>query len=318
MMKVYMENSDGLFDFDAVEGRVEFVDDVKSADRLVVFSNDPIAFKTTVIPLNEIVTRKTVFVATEPPIANRTLFNTFDRFHSVFRYFPSVDKGNQFMLTSDPLFFPMYPGYGKLYDEKRYNGRIGRRRVLFVGTLDVNMGKYRDSDGCKILYHQRRLGVDRLRANGLEVVAAGEGFRGYTGRGRSSLLDDRIEKLLFVDKYDIDFVLCLENSDMAEYITEKLHDGLLSGRVPLYLGCNEVFKYVGRECFVDLRGYYDSDTKDVDWDAVARVIHTMTDEQYREIVSSCKDFVLSSNGDARADAACLDLSRRIMDRCLLS
>jgi hypothetical protein len=52
------------------------------------------------------------------------------------------------------------------------------------------------------------------------------------------------------------FIYCYENSkNIPNYITEKIFDAMMSGSVPIYLGANNVTKYIPLNCFVDARNF---------------------------------------------------------------
>lgn len=55
------------------------------------------------------------------------------------------------------------------------------------------------------------------------------------------------------------FALCLENSKLEGWITEKIFDCFYTGTIPIYLGAPDVDCWIPRECFVDMRrfGSYD-------------------------------------------------------------
>jgi hypothetical protein len=52
------------------------------------------------------------------------------------------------------------------------------------------------------------------------------------------------------------FVYCYENSkNLSNYITEKIFDAMMCGSVPIYLGANNITKYIPENCFVDARHF---------------------------------------------------------------
>jgi len=54
----------------------------------------------------------------------------------------------------------------------------------------------------------------------------------------------------FVNQFK--FIISMENSREDTYITEKLINGILSGIVPVYWGCNRVHDYINSERFINL------------------------------------------------------------------
>ncbi|MDO8486441.1 MAG: glycosyltransferase family 10 [Candidatus Staskawiczbacteria bacterium] len=63
-------------------------------------------------------------------------------------------------------------------------------------------------------------------------------------------LDDKYKKL---SQYK--FAFAIENCELPGYITEKIHDCLFVGTVPIYLGDPEVEKYIPKNCFINMRDF---------------------------------------------------------------
>jgi hypothetical protein len=51
------------------------------------------------------------------------------------------------------------------------------------------------------------------------------------------------------------FTLCFENSNYSGYITEKVFDIMLSGSVPIWKGCKEIYDYIPSNCFIDISNF---------------------------------------------------------------
>lgn len=70
------------------------------------------------------------------------------------------------------------------------------------------------------------------------------------------------EKAEVLSKYK--YAICYENmlgvNGFSGYITEKIHHCFMSGCVPIYLGANNIEKYISKELFIDRRQFpnYDS------------------------------------------------------------
>ena len=52
---------------------------------------------------------------------------------------------------------------------------------------------------------------------------------------------------------DFRFMLCMENSKLPGYVTEKIVNAFLSGAVPIYWGTEEIFNLFNKDAFI----YYD-------------------------------------------------------------
>mgnify|MGYP001558989709 CR=1 FL=1 len=63
-------------------------------------------------------------------------------------------------------------------------------------------------------------------------------------------LDNKYEKL---SQYK--FAFAIENCELPSYITEKIHDCLYVGTVPIYLGAPDIEKFIPKNCFIDMRDF---------------------------------------------------------------
>ena len=95
------------------------------------------------------------------------------------------------------------------------------------------------------------------------------------------------QKLPVLMKYR--FNVCLENvKDIPGYITEKIFDCFFAGCVPIYLGANNIDKYVPAECFIDMRKYSD-------YGNLFSYINDMEKEEYEKYIENIKSFLSSEN-----------------------
>lgn len=51
------------------------------------------------------------------------------------------------------------------------------------------------------------------------------------------------------------FTLTYENMQHPDYVSEKIYDVLLAGSVPIYLGAQNIDRYVPKDCFIDKRDF---------------------------------------------------------------
>lgn len=85
------------------------------------------------------------------------------------------------------------------------------------------------------------------------------------------------------------FAFSYENTfGLPGYITEKIFHCFFNGVIPIYLGANNIIKYIPKNCFIDKRdynNYYDliSDLKKID------------EDQYYEYLKNIRDFLKSKN-----------------------
>src|SRR5262249_477022 len=64
----------------------------------------------------------------------------------------------------------------------------------------------------------------------------------------------RMTKLDVISGYQ--FYLAFENSNAADYVSEKMFDGLIAGTVPVYLGAPNIDDYLpGRNCIIKVSDF---------------------------------------------------------------
>ena len=97
-----------------------------------------------------------------------------------------------------------------------------------------------------------------LKENYPETTIVGKGWDKET---KTPEVDWHQQKMKDINDCNADFVLCLENSMMKNYITEKIHDGFSSDRVVLYLGNPDIEDYVPSNCFINLNDYFNKEMK---------------------------------------------------------
>lgn len=81
------------------------------------------------------------------------------------------------------------------------------------------------------------------------------------------------------------FCLCFENMQKIDgYITEKIFDCLKAGTVPVYLGAQNIQRYIPKEAFIDFREYND-------FEKLTDSIKHMTEVQYNKYMLARDDFL---------------------------
>jgi len=97
------------------------------------------------------------------------------------------------------------------------------------------------------LHDQRYLAIHELQKQGM-LDLYGKGWP--LGMRAPSIPDG--EKISVLREYAMG--LCIENTRMHGYVTEKLIDCIVAGVVPVYFGCPDIEAYVPRECFISAMG----------------------------------------------------------------
>jgi len=206
------------------------------------------------------------------------MFATYDR-----------SRCRELFFCKDASVWPMEPVH-----RLRQNtmGSLSDRSVYFAGQTFGSK-----SDG-KTIYHLRKRIVSGLEKRGLHVFAVGRGFSGQTANNFSRIVTVRVAKMREIVSTGTAFVLCMENTITPGYVSEKFHDGILSRRVPLYLGCPNIEDYVPTDMFVDLRDFYDGDTVDID--GVFDRLMTMTEDEYGSILAAGESWLNTFDNGAFA------------------
>jgi alpha(1,3/1,4) fucosyltransferase len=99
------------------------------------------------------------------------------------------------------------------------------------------------------------------------------------------------------------FALCYENAQMPGYVTEKIFDCLRSNCIPIYLGAQNIDRYVPSGIFIDRRKF-ESD-KDM-----GEFLTSITREEYSRYQSDVKEYL---NGDRFKSFLATDLAEKIVD-----
>lgn len=90
-----------------------------------------------------------------------------------------------------------------------------------------------------------------------------------------------------LEKYK--FAICYENvKDVPGYITEKIFDCFFSGCVPVYLGANNILKYIPKDCFIDKR---DFETYEI----LYKYLVNMSDEKYLSYQKAIVNFLINKS-----------------------
>jgi hypothetical protein len=219
----------------------------------------------------------------EPPLGDG--YSTVYRMARSFRAFGSlVELGipNSFPLTLDPIAYPY--GFNALVDRRRSDTTLRQRRIFYAGTK-VGHPPGGDGDyGRVALYGVRNAMVDGLRGHGVDVYAEGNG---WPQSSRSHPNWD-VVKGRRIDEVGADFHLCMENSRLEHYVSEKIHHGFQSDRVVLYLGCSRIHEHVPSGAFINLNRFFDPVTKAVRYKDIADLILGMSQQEYDRILGTAR------------------------------
>ena len=295
-MKVFTDIYN-ILDQELVKANFDLTDDPFAADYCIYFST----FRYDTDP------KRAIMIQVEPPLDPHRLklYREFDRFHSVFTYDPKAD--NEFPITDDPIVFPYAPR-GEL-QLKRESTTLGNRLVYFAGNKDFYK-QIPNACGNVNLYPMREAVVERLIKYHHNVYAVGYGW------SKRTMADGDWEraKVHEIDEVGADFVLCADNSDYPNYVSEKIHNGFQSDRVVIYLGNSKIVDMVPEDAFINANNYFNKQTYTFDHATLRAVIQNISQTQYDEIIVSARKWREESGLDKRHLEARTRLTERVMER----
>jgi hypothetical protein len=108
----------------------------------------------------------------------------------------------------------------------------------------------------------------------------GEYYPSYKGK-----VDSKFDTML-----NYKFAICYENiKDISGYITEKILDAMFAGCIPIYLGADNIVKYIPKNCFIDKR---DFDT----YEKLYAYIISINENEYMNYLNNIETFLNSDKG----------------------
>ncbi len=234
--------------------------------------------------------KRCILYQSEPPLSGhrRELYGSFARYHTVICFDPR--GGNEFpFVPSDenPALYPYSPGLN--LDRTRGSTAITQRGVFYAGRLHEAMAKVPDCYGSINLYGVRHNICRWLLEHYPQTTVLGQGWP-ETTKPHGRHVNFRRQKQIDIEQYGSDFVLCMENSMLPGYISEKIHDGFSSDRVTVYLGEPNIEEHVPTEAFVCINHLLDRETKEFDYQALAAIMREMTQSRYDAITAAARQW----------------------------
>lgn len=262
----------------------EIVKDISQADYYICWSSVPMSL------IKDIEKRKKViFIGYEPPLGGNVIdsYDNMDLFHSNFLYNPDKSKHNQFNISENPLYFPVNPYLE--WDIIRKDTTIKNRGIYYCGEKCIGMySNVPDKYGINMKDDRDKLAL-WLIDNYKESHIFGPGWKKQT-KYNDDKTQFRLKKRQDIESCDADFNLVIENFLMPGLISERLHDGFNADRVMLYLGNPEIHKWIPKNCFIDLRPYFNTKTHIWDYNGLINRIKTITQEEYDNILYNARQF----------------------------
>lgn len=93
------------------------------------------------------------------------------------------------------------------------------------------------------------------------------------------------------DKYDIlsryKFAICFENEkDVQGWISEKIFDCFFTGTIPIYLGADNIQKYIPANCYIDMREF-------ANFSQLDQFINQISEKEFCEMQNAGQEFIRS-------------------------
>jgi hypothetical protein len=227
---------------------------------------------------------KTIYISREPPKEKNVTwhYNNFDKFKLVVTYNPDASKSNQI-----PYNIYTYPNWTYVpSSSKKFITRectkLRDRGIFFAGTTKVHQDT--PFKGTVRIRHLRKIIGSYLIEKFPASVCIGIGWQGQMERDKFW----REEKYKKIKESNTDFVLALENTILPNYMTEKIWDGFAMDKVTMYLGDPNIDNFIPRNCYIDLRPYYNIETDEFDLSGLEHKIRTMTQVEYDDIIKNAR------------------------------
>ena len=267
---------------------VDIVDTAKEADLFLCCNDAP----------KELRKNKCIIACSEPPLSYSRiyLYSNANNFHSTFLSNPDKSSRIQFPLSpsNTPQVFPYSPGLIRSLERK--DTTITERKIYYAGATNKYRKDARIFSSINLYPAREQLVKFFEREYSDKSCILGKGWKKET---KLNKINPRPAKQEEIIKFNCDFVLALENSMQPNYISEKIHDGLTSDRVTLYLGDPGITKRIPKNCFIDLMPYFDKKTARFTksgMDAILNRIKTITQKEYDDILINSRRFRKSIEG----------------------
>lgn len=227
---------------------------------------------------------KTIYIAAEPPRTSHRIwcYSNFDKFKLVICRDPKGYNEIPFTLDNSEQY---YPTKSDAYIQLREDISIKNRGMFFAGIFSYHENT-QDCCGGYNITHLRRMLAEYFSEKLPKSKFMGIGWNGQTTKVGMWRKDKQEQ----IKKYDTDFVLSLENTIYPNYISEKIWDGINSDRVTLYLGDPNIEQHIPLNCFIDLRPYYNIETKEFNLDKLYNRLINITQEEYNDIIYNAREF----------------------------
>lgn len=237
---------------------------------------------------------KIIYIAVEPPLADHRLYcySHFDDFLLVVTH-NAEDKPNQWFFTdsNEPQYYPVRPDPSIIPNYMLDELNKKPTGIFYAGMIGPYESQPDAFGGINLTKIRRELG-DFILKNfpGSKVIGIGR-------NGQQTKVNDwRLDKSNQIRDSNCDFVLALENTMLPNYLYEKIWDGFASDKVTLYLGDPNIEQHIPLDCFVDLRQWFNKESREFDFNGFKKYLNNMTPDEYNKIRANARKFRETAHG----------------------
>lgn len=231
-----------------------------------------------------------IYFAFEPPAVEsahfpRKLLKNVHRFDYTFTWDDEIVDGVRFIKFNYPVDFSI----------KKLQMDFEKRKLL------TNISANKRSKHPDELYSKRLEGIRYFTQNEPSFEFYGSGWDEYQLDSYRGFAPSKREIL---SKYK--FSLCFENQqNIKGYVTEKIHECILCGAVPVYLGATNIEDYVPKDCYIDFREFNS-------WNALHVFLSEMDSYTWNRYIENGEKYIKSTKKNPFTSVALADVIEDIV------
>jgi hypothetical protein len=152
---------------------------------------------------------------------------------------------------------------------------------IFVNSLLPSLHKYKQYSNMKLRKKYDKLFCERFKSN---YNSYGKGWNKACYQG----------KLANHENFDVmashKFTLGIENCSIPGYVCEKVIYPMFCGSIPVYYGPSDIYNYVSKDCFINLRLVTDDD--------ICQYLTDFSNKDYLSMIKNIKRYITTEESFA--------------------
>lgn len=237
-----------------------------------------------------------ILTCQESPFFASRFYLNFWKYSGWFKY-SFVFSGMKKFLNPKSIYRQMF--FPQSYKSMLWEPYKFKSKKLAVMVNGARNGKsYKKNLLLKLVYGLSIKEINNQRRKIIDFFGNKPGFdlygKGWNKERFSDVSQEAVEKCYrgvidpdkkngIVANYKFNF--CFENAEFPGYVTEKIFDAFAAGVVPIYLGAPDIYNFVTKGCFIDMRDFKSLDE-------LYSFITNMKEDQYNEYIQNIKDFFM--------------------------